>query len=118
VKYQAGDKLTNEEMQVALSTQLFNNRLAIDGNFGVSSSVTQNTNTLVGDVNMEYKLTDDGKVRIKAFNRTNDNAMINLTSPYTQGVGIFYREEFNTISDLWRRYILKTRKKAGVAGDR
>ncbi len=113
VKYQAGDKLTNEEMQVALSTQLFNNRLAIDGNFGVSSSVTQNTNTLVGDVNMEYKLTDDGKVRIKAFNRTNDNAIINLSSPYTQGVGIFYREEFNTISDLWKRYILKTEKKVG-----
>ena len=110
VKYRAGDKVSNEELQLALSTQLFNDRLVIDGNVGVSSSVTQNTNTLVGDVNLEYKLTDDGKLRVKAFNRTNDNAAINLSSPYTQGVGVFYREEFNTIGDLYRRYLRQLKK--------
>lgn len=111
VKYRAGDKVSNEELQLALSTQLFNNRLSIDGNFGVSSRVAQSTNTLVGDVNMEYKLTDDGKMRVKAFNRTNDNAIINLSSPYTQGVGVFYREEFNTIGDLYKYYLFRFQKK-------
>jgi hypothetical protein len=105
VKYRAGDKVSDEELQLALSTQLFNNRLSIDGNFGVSSRVAQNTNTLVGDVNVDYKLTDDGKMRVKAFNRTNDNAIINLSSPYTQGVGVFYREEFNTIGELYKYYL-------------
>ena len=66
----------------------------------------QNTNNIVGDVNVEYKLTDDGKVRVKAFNKANDNNSTIITSgPYTQGVGIFYREEFDTIGELYRRYL-------------
>ncbi|MCC6690118.1 MAG: translocation/assembly module TamB [Bacteroidia bacterium] len=111
VKYRAGDKVSNEELQLALSTQLFNNRMSIDGNFGVSSRVAQTTNTLVGDVNIEYKLTDDGKMRVKAFNRTNDNAIVNLSSPYTQGIGVFYREEFNTVGELYKYYLSKMRGK-------
>lgn len=107
VKYRAGDKVSNQELQLALSTQLFNNRLSIDGNFGVSSSVVQHTNTLVGDVNLEYKLTDDGKYRLRAFNRTNDNAFVNLSSPYTQGISVFYREEFNTVADLYKYYLFR-----------
>jgi hypothetical protein len=55
---------------------------------------------------VEYKLTDDGKVRVKAFNKANDNNSTIITSgPYTQGVGIFYREEFNTIGELYKRYL-------------
>lgn len=111
VKYRAGDKVSDQELQMALSTQLFNNRLSIDGNFGVSSRVAQNTNALVGDVNVDYKLTDDGKLRAKAFYRTNDNAIVNLVSPYTQGIGVFYREEFNTVGELYKRYLFKTKKK-------
>ncbi len=107
----AGDKLNNEDLQVALSTQLLNNRLSLDGNFGKAAGVTQNTNTLVGDMNVEYKLTNDGKLRLKAFNRTNDNTIINISSPYTQGVGIFYREEFNTLTDLKRRFLKYLKKK-------
>ncbi len=107
----AGDKVSNEELQVALSTQLLNNRLSIDGNFGKSGVTSQNSNTLVGDVNAELKLTDDGKLRFKAFNRTNDNTIINLSAPYTQGIGIFYREEFNTLMELRKRYLLHMEKK-------
>ena len=114
-KYTPGtsDKLSSQEYQLAMSTQLLNNRLIIDGNVGTASpsSTIQNTNTLVGDVNVEYKLTDDGKIKMKAFNRTNDNAILYQTAPYTQGVGIFYREEFNTINELFSRYMQRFRKK-------
>jgi hypothetical protein len=60
----------------------------------------------VGDVVAEYKLWDAGKVRIKAFNKANDNStQIYQSGNYTQGVGIFYREEFDTIGELYRRYL-------------
>lgn len=106
VNYRPGDKLSNEELNVALSTQLFNDKLSIDGNFGVNNNLATRTSTLIGDLNIDYKLTEDGKFRVKAFNRSNDNFQIATQGGglYTQGAGIFYREEFNTWGDLARRY--------------
>lgn len=105
INYLAGDNISKDELEVALSTQLFNNKLSIDGNLGVSEN-NQNTNNLVGDVNVDYKLTDDGKLRIKAFNKSNDitNQVIS-NGLYTQGIGLFYREEFNALSELYKRYM-------------
>ena len=59
----------------------------------------------------EYKITDDGKVRIKAFNKANENTVVNTDAAYTQGVGVFYREEFDTIGELYRRYLNMMKKK-------
>ncbi len=104
VNYRPGDAITKDELEVALSTQLFNDKLSVEGNIGNNTN-SQNTNSLVGDVNVDYKLTDDGKVRIKAFNKANDNSQSNTNGAYTQGVGIFYREEFNTIGQLFDQYL-------------
>jgi hypothetical protein len=113
VTYRPGDEISKDELGVALSTQLFDDRLSIDGNLGYNNGATQNTNTIVGDVNMELKITDDGKLRMKAFEKANDNNQIYSTGPYTTGVGILYREEFDTIGQLYKRYLgnLKDRKK-------
>lgn len=113
VKYRPNDELSKEELRVYMGTQVFNDRLTIDGNFAVINQSTT-TNNVVGDVNVEYKLTDDGRVRLKAFNRANDNTLTNGNAPYTQGVGVFYREDFNTIAELYTRYLewLKTDRKA------
>jgi hypothetical protein len=105
VNYRPGDAISKDELEVALSTQLFDDRLVIDGNVSNNTN-TQNPNNIVGDVNAEYKLTDAGKIRIKAFNKANDNTnRIYSSGNYTQGVGIFYREEFDTIGELYRRYL-------------
>ncbi|MCW3083014.1 MAG: hypothetical protein JWP12_380 [Bacteroidetes bacterium] len=112
-EYQGGSEISSKELEVALSKQLFDDRLSIDGNVGVNSnSTSQNTNNIVGDVNVDYKITDDGKLRIKAFNKSNDNNRIYSSGPYTQGVGVFYREEFDTIGELYARYLgnLRDRK--------
>lgn len=105
VNYIPGDNISDEEIQVALSTQLFNDRLSIDGNFDVSTNNTssQKTSAIVGDVNVEYKLTRDGRFRVKAFNRANDLTVLESQSPYTQGIGIFYRKDFNRIGELFSR---------------
>jgi hypothetical protein len=103
INYIPGDAVSNEEVEVALSTQLFDDRLTIDGNFGVSPDLnSQSTSSLVGDVQVEYSLTQDGRFRVKAFNRSNDISIINNDVPYTQGVGIFYRKNFDNIRELFR----------------
>ena len=106
VNYRPGDEISKKELELVLSTQLFNDKLTVDGNVGNNTNTNTNANNIVGEVNMEYKLTDDGKVKMKAFNRANDNAQLNLSSgAYTQGVGVFYREEFDTIGELVKRYL-------------
>ncbi len=103
INYTPGDKISEEELQVALSTQLFNDRVSIDGNFGVvGDQNSQRTSNIVGDVNVEVKITPDGRLRVKAFNRTNDIDILEDNTPYTQGVGIFYRKEFNSFKDLFK----------------
>jgi hypothetical protein len=108
VNYNPGSVLSPEELKVALSTSILNDKVTIDGNVGYSNSITsnnQNTSSLVGDFNVEVKASKDGRIRLKAFNRSNNNSLINnINSPYTQGVGVFYREEFNSFSELTRRF--------------
>jgi hypothetical protein len=109
INYSPGTVASREELDLALSTQLFNNKVTIDGNLGVNNNTAattakNNSNNIVGDVNIDYKLTDDGKLRVKAFNKTNDNIQVSTNGLYTQGVGVFYREEFDAITDLYRRY--------------
>ena len=109
VNYKPGDNITNEEFEVALSTQLFDDRLIIDGNFGVSYDRShQNASNIVGDVDIAYKLTADGRWILKVFNHSNVNSWYyynsyDKVSPYTQGVGIAYRKEFNNLKEFFTR---------------
>lgn len=117
VNYRPGDALTSEELEIAMSTSLFNDRVTIDGNVGVANTTTNNTNqntsNLVGDFAVEVKANKEGSVRLKAFNRSNNNSLINnLNSPYTQGVGVFYSIEFNNFSEVSRRFKNLFKKKS------
>ena len=109
----ANSTTTNDEVQAYFSTQLFNNRVILDGNVGVSNK--QNTgsstsNNIVGDFSLEYKITDDGKFRIRAFNKSNDINLVTNNAPYTQGAGISYRQEFSTLNEFFRNIFLRKKK--------
>ena len=96
LNYRPANKNNNETVDIAVSKQFMNDKITIDGNFGLNNN--SNSNNLIGDVNINYKLTDDGKYRLKGFNRSNDNTQITTAGgPYTQGVGILYKKEFNKL---------------------
>ena len=107
LNYKPGDNVSQEEFEVALSTQLFDDRLTIDGNFGMTyDRSAQSASNIVGDVDVGYKLTPDGQWILKVFNHSNVNSWYNYsgydqTSPYTQGVGIAFRKDFNNIRELF-----------------
>ena len=107
LNYKPGDNVSQEEFEVALSTQLFNDRLTIDGNFGMTYDRSQQSaSNIVGDVDIGYKLTPDGQWILKVFNHSNVNSWYNYNnydqiSPYTQGVGIAFVRNFNNISELF-----------------
>ena len=101
--YRPGDKISNEQIELALSTQLFNDRVSVTGNFGVArgSANTSQTTNYIGDVRVEYNITQDGKIRLMVYNESNDRRMTTTTqSPYTQGIGVIYQEEFDNWKEL------------------
>jgi len=102
VNYRAGNAMSSDEVEVALSTQLFNDRVSVDGSVGNNGN-KQNTSQIVGDVNVELKLTEEGKLRMKFYNKSNAVDMLKINSPYTQGIGLFYRKEFDNFSELFRK---------------
>ncbi len=99
VNYRPGDELSTDQVELALSTTIMNDRIKINSNVGVGgqSTVTQpgnkNTSNIVGDIEIEYKLTKNGNVLLKVFNRINNNVLDN-SDTYSQGLGAFYRENF------------------------
>ncbi len=108
INYKPGDKnLTSDQLTVALSTQLFDERISIDGNFGYAAtdrsaaSAGQNASNIVGDVKVEVRLTRDGRFRVKAYNKSNNVSLFENNAPYTQGVGIFFRKEFDDLGELF-----------------
>ncbi len=104
VNYKPGDENFAQEVGVEMSTQLFDNRVSVSGNVGVrGKNDTRNTNDIVGEVDVEVKLTDDGRWRAFAFNRANNNLLYQNYSLYTQGIGLSYTKEFYKFKDLFKR---------------
>ena len=115
--YRPGDQVSTQEVEVALSTQLLNDRVIISGNVDVGGQETNpsagssNNPYILGDFEVEYKVTDN--VSVLAFNRSRDD-LIYQTAPYKQGVGVSFREEFNDFNNLINRYkeaIINRKKK-------
>jgi hypothetical protein len=102
--YRPGDLVNANQMELALSTQILNDRVTINGNIGNNSNVQSNiANPVVGEVEVFIKLNKSGKLQLKAYNRANDD-LIYDTSLYKQGVGFSFTEEFDTLSDLFKHY--------------
>lgn len=115
VNWRTGDAITQDEVEVAVSTQIFNDRLQLSSNVGVSYGAggTQQGNNLIGDFSAEYMLTQDGKLRFKAFSQSNDRNLNQVDqAPTTQGAGLAYREEFDTWHEFFRKLGNVFRKKA------
>ncbi len=113
VKYRPGNSITNDELELALSTQIFNDRVTLDGNIGNNvNPESSNGSQIVGDFDIRVKLVPSGKIQFKAYNHSNNN-LIYETAPYTQGVGLTFKEEYNTFQELMHKVgsLFKRRKK-------
>ena len=103
ISYRPGDQITSDEVELALSTQIFDDKVTINGNLGMGSNQRKD-NDIVGDVDVNIKLDKKGKLQLKAFTRSNEK-LIYENSRNTQGIGIFYKEDFDTLSQLLKKYL-------------
>ncbi len=101
LEWNPGDEVTTQEIAVALSYTMLDDRLLLDGKFGQGGGSTDESSVrIVADMEIAYKLTPDGRIRAKVFNRTNYYDPLSRKAPYTQGVGISFRKDFNNLEQL------------------
>ena len=55
---------------------------------------------IVGDVQIDFILNQDGSLKAKVFNKENEFRYIGDELGYTQGVGLSYDVDFETFSEL------------------
>lgn len=111
VAYRPGStELPNsQEVELALSTQILNDRVKINGNFDYGGSQSAGANPsanrqLSGAFYAEYRiLKNSDKLQFRVFNRSNDNFYFDNSNgvQYTQGVGLFFQQDFNKLKDLF-----------------
>jgi hypothetical protein len=99
----SGDKVMNpDEVGVNFETHVLDDRIMVSGNFDYKTNA-EAADRLTGDFDFSTRITD--KLRFKVFNRFNDNSLMqsSIRGPYTQGIGIFFSQDFKKISDLFRK---------------
>lgn len=110
VRYTPEDNITAEELDVALSTQLFDDKLTIEGNFGMytgsRNEIAVGANSIVGDLDITYKITN--RFSLKFYNHSNLNSnyysySYEAYSAYTQGIGISYSQSFDSVREIFAR---------------
>lgn len=99
LKYQSNDRGT-DIFDVAVSTQLFNNRVVVNGNIGNKQTGTSTQTDVVGDLDIEIKIDRSGSLRLNIFSHSADQYTNYLDNSQRNGVGLTYQTEFNNLGQF------------------
>ncbi len=104
---------TEDRLGLTLSTQL-SDRILLNGKIGVPVGGVAQTQ-VVGDVQIDFILNEEGSLRAKVFNKENEFRYIGQDFGYTQGMGLSYKVDFNSFQDLIQK--LKRKKEQDSISD-
>lgn len=101
------DEEAFQAMRVRLSLLTLGGKVKItrDGGFTNVDNSTD-INSVVGDVTVEYFISDDGKFRIKVYNKTNQNTIstsLQNTNSQLYGASLLYTQSFSGLKDLFKK---------------
>lgn len=87
---------------VAISTQLFNDRLHIEGEVGTQILYSGTTDDFqIQDIKIKYDLKEDGTIQLTGYS-TQRATVPGLEGESLQGVGILFNKDFDRIKDLFK----------------
>ena len=75
--------------------------LEVEGNYNADNNMRNNAN-ITGDASLTWIITPAGNVSLKAFTRT-INRYDENQGLQENGIGIYYKEDFNVFSDIVRQ---------------
>ena len=93
------DVVSQEEVEIGVSKKY--GRVTVNGRVGVAVGENQRSDQFAGDFEVEYNVTQDGRLSTKAFNRSVQDQYSITEQNYQQGVGLSYRLDFNTWSEFF-----------------
>lgn len=114
LNYQLSDSGSNL-FDVALSTQLFNNRVIVGGTVGNRQNLASNEASIVGDLDVQIKLDRPGAFRVNLFSHSADQYTRYLDNSQRNGVGITWQQEFDRLKVLVRKLFSNKAGKAAIA---
>lgn len=91
------DPTKNRSVLLSASTKFLNNRLELTGSFATDNS--QN------NILAQYNISANGNFKARLFNRFTTDPIFNRGNITTQGIGLYYRKEFDGIRDLFRKQL-------------
>ena len=98
------------EMDLSLTTRLWGDRLILNGNLGYRDPANRvglhnNTNSFIGDFDVEFLINTSGTLRAKAYSHYNERDYSINNALTTQGIGFIARKDFKTIKELlfWKK---------------
>jgi hypothetical protein len=102
VNYTPGTEIVSDQFDINFSKSI--GRWEIEANSvigGKTREQAEAASTFIGDIKAEYKFTD--AFRFKVFNKSNANDFTKYNiSPYTQGLGITYKKEYDSFADIFK----------------
>ena len=111
LNYQPSER-GNDIFDVAVSTQLFNNRVVVNGSVGNKQYSSGNTqNDVVGDLDIEIKLNRSGSFRLNLFSHSADQYTNYLDNSQRNGVGLMFQTEFNNLGQFFRNLFANKEKR-------
>ncbi|SHM82723.1 translocation/assembly module TamB domain-containing protein [Polaribacter sp. KT 15] len=102
--YQGDAPTDRTQLDVAAQKQLFNERLTVRVGSEIDiqgSSTTGEQTPLIGNVSLEYKITEDGRYRLKGFRKSEFENVIDGQT-IVSGIGLIFTQEFNEFQELWK----------------
>lgn len=97
------NEIGTDIFDVAVSTQLFNNRVEVNGTLGNRQySTTRNNDNVVGNLDINIKMDNSGKFLFNLFSHSADPYTNYLDNSQRNGLGITYQREYNHFVQLIR----------------
>jgi len=106
---------TSGRFGFTVSTQI-SKTILINGKVGVPVGGLSES-VVVGDVEVDFLLNEDGTLRATVFNRQDDIQFFGQREGYTQGIGINYSVDFNTVRELFKKILEGKTKDIDTEGD-
>ncbi|MEO5789727.1 translocation/assembly module TamB domain-containing protein, partial [Gelidibacter sp.] len=101
--YQGSSPQDRTQLDVAAKKKLFNDRLIVSVGSEVDvqgSSPSGQDTPIIGNVSIEYLLTENGRYRIRGFHKNEYENVIDGQT-VVSGIALIFTQEFNKFKELW-----------------
>ena len=118
--YQGDAPTERTQLDVAAQKKLFDDRLIVRVGSEVDiqgSGQPGEEAPLIGNVSLEYLLTENGRYRLKGFRKSQFENVIDGQT-IVSGIAVIFTQEFNEFKDLWDAMLRSQSKKEEAAAEK